>query len=339
MCDDREPLSGTFVHGARTEFIRHEGYVNFGTQNVLRMEFGIVKKFTDAKGAARSILGLSLKYLPGYPAPFLDQLLTKGAIKHKEFSMYFDPEHMNRGELLLGGGDSAKYHGELVALPLADENGWIVKLNSIKITGMSLLEESYPIIIDSGTDFLIVPEKVSDAITAHIRDSARAVGAEVESSNNGLLRILGCKGRANLPNIELTFEGLRGKNNFNLVLSQEVYLNELSDGHCVLLITAIPGNRKLIMALTFLRSYYINFNKEKHQIRIAKTIKRSQKGAPPPTLRTCCNIGIYLKPAIKRNTFRSPCLTIQILIYNCDMIPHTQSYHTMIKCATKNIAD
>src|SRR6202000_815363 len=70
----------------------------------------------------------------------MDNLVGSGIIHRKAFSLYLNDLDADTGSIILGGIDTTKYSGDLVALPLQPSPGGDVKEYYVALTGVSFTD-------------------------------------------------------------------------------------------------------------------------------------------------------------------------------------------------------
>lgn len=119
------------------------------------LTFGLV---TDAADST-NIVGLG--YYPDSSDPtFIDTIYNDQVISRKVFSVYQDS--VSDGEFTFGGIDTAKFSGDLTAVPVIDAQSWSVKVFDFYHGCETLTNgNSYQILIDSGSSTgLYLPDDV-----------------------------------------------------------------------------------------------------------------------------------------------------------------------------------
>ncbi|KAF4677414.1 hypothetical protein FOL47_001626 [Perkinsus chesapeaki] len=289
-----------FKDGRRVNLVPHSGTLDFGQERVTEMKFGIIKDYFGLPHHAS--LGLAPKPEDDNEdfIPLLDQLVDKKLIAKREFSMYFEPDNINKGELILGGKDITIYQEPSLQVPLTvGKNTWRVDLKDITIGGKLIqsARSSYSILVDSGADCLFGPLEVVRPVLAVIEASLTVVGRSIKFNWDGFdgRDLQSCDDRKYLPSIKLTF---RGESDTDVILEipSELYVRESPNGHsCTLLIKEVP--RGFAVGVSLLRKYHLHFQVDKRQIGFALSKgesrkqttyrKRRLKGLKLPKLRSC----------------------------------------------------
>lgn len=75
-------------------------------------------------------------------------MVLSGLINSRAYSVWQDTLHSERGSVLFGGYDSAKYAGELALLDVQSQKDFVVALTGVELTdssGTTFLETTYPL--------------------------------------------------------------------------------------------------------------------------------------------------------------------------------------------------
>jgi hypothetical protein len=109
------------------------------------------------------------------PYPNLPQaLVDAGMIRSNAYSLWLNDLDSNRGQIMFGGVNTAKYHGSLETLPILSRRGIYAEL-SIALTGFSvssggrqqdLTPRDFPVaaLLDTGASLSYLPPNLVDAI-------------------------------------------------------------------------------------------------------------------------------------------------------------------------------
>jgi len=153
--------------------------MNFGGLAVANQEFAEV---TDASGlgAAYSlgkfdgILGMAFPVLSVNKVPTgFQNVYNQGLVNDNLFAFYLGNSARDKGELTLGGIDSAHYTGDITWVPLLAATYWEIKMDDIQIEGKSYSGSTTGVkaIVDTGTSIMTGPkaqvQAIADAIGAH----------------------------------------------------------------------------------------------------------------------------------------------------------------------------
>ncbi|CEL99302.1 unnamed protein product [Vitrella brassicaformis CCMP3155] len=225
---------------------------------------------TDASGLGLAysigkfdgILGLGFPSISvdGIEPPFVT-MVKRGLVKEPVFAFYLGTANGMDGELVLGGIDPKHYTGEIHYVPLAAENYWTVRLESL-LVGSDSINAGHVAIVDSGTSIMAGPSKLVDAL-------AKKVGAH-RFFLNPQEWVVNCKNIPTMPNI--SFE-LGGK---MFELTPQDYTLKLGDSPflpCLFAFQGIDlgnGPPLWILGDVFMRKYYSIFDYGNKRIGLAK---------------------------------------------------------------------
>ncbi|KAF4669770.1 hypothetical protein FOL47_002357 [Perkinsus chesapeaki] len=278
-CDESKEIA--FCDGCSAYVTGHSGTLELGGVRVPGANFGLVVNFTSAEVLPQASLGLAFKPEGddenGDWMPLLSQLVDKGILDEKEFSIYFDPDNINEGELILGGQDTTKYHKPMQQVPLTvGEDSWTVDLKSIKVGGKPVhtISNSHSIMIDSGADGLYAPPELIRPVLAAIESNLLARGRNIEYASHpwSLHSLQSCDDRLYLPPIQLA---LQGESDAEVIVEipEELYVSKSSEnGECYLLIKDVPEGCGI--GVNLLRPYHLQYQEEHRRIGIALAKRR-----------------------------------------------------------------
>ena len=210
----------------------------------------------------------------------INQLKNEGFINTLAYSLWLNDFDANTGSILFGGVDKAKYHGDLIALPvqLDGQTGNLTSFTvawtglSVSSGGQSLMSSTniaQPAILDSGTTDLLLP---SDMYTS------LATGFGVQSSPR-FGDVVPCKLAGSDATFSFSFGGSGGPT-VNVSLNQFVtpifttskrppkFPN--GDDACSWGISD-AGTDPILFGDTFLRSAYVVYDLENNLIGLAQT--------------------------------------------------------------------
>ena len=221
-----------------------------------------------------AIMGLSFADHEQIPVPLygaagtvLDSLVSQGLIGRRSFGLYLNDHDTAMGSLLLGGLDSTKYTGDLVALPLLADYTGKLSSYSATVTNLSftdgdgttvlLTQDNFtsPMVLDSGTADVWINEEVFTNLMAGFGAVADEDGYWVPcslKSRNGTLNY-----------------GLGGNNGvtISVQISQMFTYKgcakwDFSDesGGCWFDFAPFPGPKAGILGNSFLRSAYVVYD-------------------------------------------------------------------------------
>ncbi|KAJ3273701.1 hypothetical protein HDV01_003980 [Terramyces sp. JEL0728] len=183
-------------------------------------------------------------------------------------AFWFDFENTNNtniaGEISFAHLDSSKMNGQMAFVPVDKrDKAWFARVQSINFNGKSLNSTVTPVLIDSGTTDVSLP----DAVFQTINDNMRA-------DENG---IVDCSVVSKLPPVDLDFGVIK----LTLSGKQQVIFN--SDNTCTTIFSS-AGESTPIFGALLLRQYYVAFDYEKSQIGFAQRSNGSNSTQTVPSI-------------------------------------------------------
>ena len=145
--------------------------IGYRANEVVTSNTGVHNRTSTGSGFPEGVNGDFVNGTTPTTPTLLDQLVTDGLIISQAYSLWLDDLTSSTGSILFGGVDHTKYSGELVTVPLQEEESihteFLVEWSAMGLTdqsGSTLLgvNESFPslALLDSGTPFITVPEEV-----------------------------------------------------------------------------------------------------------------------------------------------------------------------------------
>jgi hypothetical protein len=265
----------------------------FGGQTIKNLQFGIGYQSSSPEG----ILGI------GYtlnevavaragldPYPNLPQkLVDDGTISSNAYSLWLNDLDSSTGNILFGGVDTDKFHGELKTLPIIPERGQYAEF-IIALTGMgqngrnnSLFSgQNVPVLLDSGSSLMYLPDDVAKSLYQkyNARYDPRQGAAYVDC---GLANQQG--------SLDFEFSGVH----ISVPLNELVIVVAVSRGQEICLLgVGEAGSSVAVLGDTFLRSAYVVYDLDNNEISLAQTnfnatsqniqeIKKGSDGVPNAT--------------------------------------------------------
>jgi len=232
-----------------------------GGLQVLKQEFAEV---TDASGLGAAyklgkfdgILGMAFGVLSvnSVTTPF-DNLVSQGLVDTAQFAFYLGNSPTDKGELVLGGADSAHYTGSISWISLLSATYWEINLSGFVVGSTDYASGGAKAIVDSGTSVLSGPSDVVAKIAA-------SIGAKEIIAGEYLVA---CK-YDTLPNFVFTIGG------GEYTLTPEDYL--IPDGElCLLGLLGLdipsPTGPLFILGDVFMRKYYTVFDSANSRVGFA----------------------------------------------------------------------
>jgi hypothetical protein len=194
---------------------------------------------------------------------FIEELYEAGVIDSKVFSIYIAGE---ASKISFGGFDVQKYAKTNLTWHHINEDSffWEVQQDEMKY---SLANSSFslgkgaPVMIDSGTSYLLMPE--SDR-RAFITSVERALGLNCFLYSS--LYVCPCDDKTNtydrFPDLDFVINGS------SYTLPRDNYML-YEQGYCGIEIMSNPLIEKWILGLNFFENYYIVFDQDKNQLGFA----------------------------------------------------------------------
>lgn len=215
-----------------------------------------------------------------YPS-VMDNLVTSGIIKRKAFSLYLNDRNASTGSIILGGIDTTKYSGDLVALPLQASSEGGVREYFVTLTGVSFTDATgkttqlspdgyaQATLLDSGTTNTLLTNDVFDSL-------ALGFGATLDAQGSGTY-VIPCSLANSKGSINYSFGGQGGITIqvpvADVVGSQEYTSDNYDDpsGGCALSLgTLSDSGGSSILGDSFLRSAYAVFDLENQVAALAQ---------------------------------------------------------------------
>jgi hypothetical protein len=177
------------------------------------------------------------------------------------FSFYFSNNSQDASELQIGGMNTARFSGDLAWVSLYETSGWILTMNDFTINGMSMVDNDVgvSVIIDSGTDVMVVPTPVMDRIMS-------AYHATIQT-DSGLYEV-DCNGMDTMSDISIQIDS----HAYTLTCYDFV---KVTGDVCTLLIIPLGGDPApeqsppWIIGTVFMRKYYTVFDVSNKRIGFA----------------------------------------------------------------------
>jgi hypothetical protein len=210
----------------------------------------------------------------------IDVLKDQGHINQLAYSLWLNDLDSRTGSILFGGVDTAKYHGDLIAVPVQlDSQSDALTSFTVAWTGLSFTScgktlnlspsAAVPAILDSGTTDLLLPDEIANQVF-------NGLGVITDETYGNLIK---CSVINEAGTFSFTFGG-QGGPTVNVSLSEFGFplTNEdgtpatFSDGAaaCQLGIQA-AGQDPILFGDTFLRSAYVVYDLQDNSIGLAQT--------------------------------------------------------------------
>lgn len=212
----------------------------------------------------------------GRPYPNLPQaLVDDGFIKSNAYSLWLNDLSANRGEILFGGVNIAKYYGSLQSLPIIPGRDGVYRELSINMTGLALNDTDgnvqefgssrhYPLpaLLDTGSTLTYLP-------VALVEEIYEMYDVSYDSDFGG--GFVPCELMNDQSQLIFTFTSPSIAVDLNeMVVDMGPYQFRDGTKACVFGIAPVDGHMP-ILGDTFLRSAYVVYDLENHEISLAQT--------------------------------------------------------------------
>ncbi|KAK1833143.1 aspartic peptidase domain-containing protein [Podospora conica] len=266
------------------------------------LQLGLVTKAPRGTGIMGIGYSANVATLNEYPN-IIDQLVLQKRIAVKAYSLFLNDRRSSSGSILFGGVDTGKFVGPLSILPIlrpADAEGAEGQhiAFAVSLTGLGALHTDgakadfnpslfdaavVPAVLDSGSTLSYLPAKLTAPLYKHL-------GAVFERLYTNMT-FVDCRLLASDPDLEIAFS-FHGGATVRVPVT-EVVLDVLAPLHQTLLASSFPGFQKAclfgvqstasipdsaalqettfsLLGDTFLRSAYVVYDLDHHQIGIAQ---------------------------------------------------------------------
>jgi hypothetical protein len=247
-------------------------------------EMILVYQDNDLAGLSSSgLLGLGFKELSRDRKTFIENLKKEGKTEKAEFSIFLNNLNSNHdleSVFVIGGTDPKYIGGEGVTLNVVPNVGfWIINIESYQV-GEKVNKERFLGLVDTGTSFLYVPNKIFDEFFLEINKTGRFI---VDESG---FRLFECKEEEVFTFPELKFK----VDEQEMKISSENYLF-YEQGICYLFVDANEGSYWLL-GQVFIREYYLKFDMENFKIVAYPPFRNVVKNDGSAYVLACFGIGI-----------------------------------------------
>jgi hypothetical protein len=239
--------------------------VTIGGANVLSQTFGEATSLADFfhDQPLDGILGLA------YPTiaedgvtPLFDNMISQHLVTQPLFSVFLDSvEGDTMSSIYFGAIDSSKFVGPLRYEPVVSQTYWTVKFDAFIINGKDISgcnrRAACRAIVDTGTSLILGPPEAIDKL-----------GIDVKPD---------CSNWKSLPPLTIKLSVT------NFTLGPEFYVVRFDDGNgeqCNLGIQGVDGLPFWILGDTFIRAYYVVFDRGQNRVGFAPVSVKP----PPPRL-------------------------------------------------------
>lgn len=195
-------------------------------------------------------------------------LKKQGFIGKVAYSLYLNSPSSKKGSILFGGVDHAKYHGELIDVPIVSNDSLDIGLESVAVNGHTI-QTSTSLLLDLGTTWSYLPENVIKAIAIQIKgkfvDSLGAYVADCHHQYGNLTFNF-----ANNAKVEAPISS------FLVPITTFENSKRSSSDNCVLAIFDDYGSSTL--GDNFLQNAYMRYDLEERKVGIA-TVKYTNESS------------------------------------------------------------
>ena len=246
--------------------------MNMGLGTITADGYGVMG-ISFASGEELCSDGWTGKCSPEVPT-VVDQLKAGGYTQRNAYSIYLNDVDSNTGSILFGAIDTARYSGDLIALPLQPDGSSNVTDLSVALTSVSVRTESglmrisddsftVPALLDTGTADMQIPAVVANSIVsgmgAVLLDGDAYVPCRYKNANATFVFGFGGFGG---PSIDVPIA--------RMITDADSQFNDGSE-ICYLNLhgvdEALGGD--IILGDSFLRSAYVVFDLENQEVAIA----------------------------------------------------------------------
>ncbi|PKS12958.1 hypothetical protein jhhlp_000299 [Lomentospora prolificans] len=274
LVDNSFNISYVDGSGASGDFVTD--VLTIGDASVEDLQFGVGLNTTSPRG----ILGIGYtsneaNVLRDGVKPYENlpiKLVSQGLIQSAAFSMFLDDFDSRTGTVLFGGIDRGHFTGDLITVPIQQENGQyrrlLVTLDKIGFDDATISENmALAVLLDSGSSITYLPDNVAQAIFK------KADATYMEEQG---LAFVPCSNRQTAHDITFSFD-----DPLSIVVPySELVLNIATNsgkrpifgnGEDACLFGIAPaGSGSNVLGDTFMRSAYVVFDLENNEISMAQ---------------------------------------------------------------------
>lgn len=219
--------------------------------------FGLVDDAADST----NIFGLG--YYPDSPdATFIDTLYKQEIISKRIFSVYQNT--ISDGEFTFGGIDTAKFTGDLTAIPVIDSQSWNVKLFDL-FHGCETLTNgnTYPLLIDTGSSTgLYLPEAIYNKLINKLE-------AQYESKLEGY--IFDC---LKAESLTLDFGGIQ------VEIPTSSFVQGVTGTDYCTVNWRVSSQSSFQLGWTFFSNFYFVFDADNKEVLIGEPVRNAEGSSP-----------------------------------------------------------
>ena len=245
--------------------IKISDHLALGKLTLQNYNFLLAQETTNIPPRIDGILGLGSSQ--GSDLSFthiLDQLQSSNQIRAKSFSMYFGNKPTSNGEAtgeIIFGGYDPKYASGSFKYVNVHENKvhWEADLDKITFGSQKINTNSFPIIFDSGTTFMLLPGSVVRSLVEKLNSKPGNCWLTTGIFNYQC----NCSIASRLPDINFYFGGV------SISLPASAYLD--TTRQCGLLIQEFGSSNSFqgVLGAAFLKNYYSFYNIDNRTVGLA----------------------------------------------------------------------
>ncbi|KAJ9604867.1 hypothetical protein H2200_010982 [Cladophialophora chaetospira] len=190
LVNENTPFSTSYFDGTAFSGNYIADTVSVGDATATGVILALASSVSSKNSALHGIMGIGLDGLEASPTKyngFIDDLYNEGIISSKSYTIFLDDVGDSAGSIIFGGGDSSKYSGDLVALPIQPYTDNVPRLQ-VEWTGLSLTDStgkttaltssdlSYPVALDTGYTTIVVPTELFNELYSYFGVSTSTAG-------------------------------------------------------------------------------------------------------------------------------------------------------------------
>ncbi|RYP45628.1 hypothetical protein DL768_008065 [Monosporascus sp. mg162] len=281
------PFQIAYLDGSGANGTYFEDHINISGTEIESLQMGLAEEATINSGLLGIGYSTNVAATDPYPT-IIDLLERQGLIALRAYSLWLNAYTADMGTILFGGVDTEKFVGELIAVPIlpdsrtGDYYAFAVALSSLVLNYTDgstdpIIQQPVPVILDSGTTLTYLPTPITDNIYS-------ALGAVDDTRYTGLVYI-DCAYLRNESGLTFDFQFGGPSGPLVRVPVNEVVLDNVqqyvemglsdlpdmpfADDVCSFGIH--PGDQDIyLLGDTFLRSAYVVYDLENHQVAMAQ---------------------------------------------------------------------
>ncbi|RYP75186.1 hypothetical protein DL771_002511 [Monosporascus sp. 5C6A] len=281
------PFQIAYLDGSGANGTYFQDHINIGGTEIQSLQMGLAEESTINSGLLGIGYSANVATRDQYPN-IIDTLEAQGLVTIKAYSLWLNAYSADMGTILFGGVDTEKFVDELIAVPVLPDSqtgiyhSFTVTLSSLILnytdgSTETIIQQPVPVILDSGTTLTYLPPRMTYNIYS-------ALGAVDDTSYTGLVYV-DCEYLRNESGLTFDFQfGGRGGPLVRVPVNEVVLDNvreyielglpippgmPFADDVCSLGIH--PGDQGIyLLGDTFLRSAYVVYDLEHHEVAIAQ---------------------------------------------------------------------